>query len=609
MTFLASLMCAFIPRIMRPIFALAVSLFALMASYHLFALLHSQHLGGGVTGKTAAWDLFGLTKALKIDNLSAFVLLFVPFFGSLIILYSAGFLKNKNNTDSYDMYYPYILATIAASVGTVLSNNLLVFVGFWGFLGLMLYLLISIEGEKAKDAAKKAIIIIGGTDALMIFGIALIWKLTGTLNMDEAVIPLTSNLAIFSFILLALGAFAKAGAVPLHTWIPDSALAAPLPVMALLPASLDKLLGIYFLAKVALNIFVMEVNSAMSIFLLTIGAVTIITAVMMALVQHNMKRLLSYHAVSQVGYMVLGIGTANPIGIAGGLFHMLNNAIYKTTLFLSAGAVEKETGTTDLDSLGGLAKFMPVSFVCFLIASLSISGVPPFNGFVSKWMIYQGIIETGSTHNPLWVVWLVAAMFGSALTLASFMKLLHAVFLGQEGFKKGAKIKEVGASMRIPMVILASLCVIFGIFAFRLPIKEFILPAISVKISSTGLWQPMSATVFILIGLAIGFIIYFLGNVKNVRVAEPFIGGETLPNEERPTGTEFYNTISDIPLFGKIYKMADDKVFDIYDEGKKAASFFTGVLQRLHNGILPTYLAWCLLGMVILLLILIGMAL
>lgn len=606
MTFLASLVCAFIPPRIRPLFALGASLFTFIASYYLFTLLHPQYLGGGVTGKTAAWDLFGLTKALKIDNLSAFVLLFISFFGLIIILYSAGFLKNKNEGGSYDMYYPYILATIAASVGTVLSNNLLIFIGFWGFLGLMLYLLISIEGEKAKEAAKKAIIVIGGIDALMIFGIALIWKLTGTLNMDEAIIPLNSGLAIFSFVLLALGAFVKAGAVPLHTWIPDSAEAAPLPVAALFPASLDKLLGIYFLAKIALSIFIMEVNSAMSIFLLTIGAITIIVAVMMALIQHNMKRLLSYHAVSQVGYMVLGLGTANPIGIAGGLFHMLNNAIYKTTLFLGAGAVEKETGTTDLDSLGGLAKFMPVSFVCFLIASLAISGIPPFNGFVSKWMIYQGIIETGSTHNPLWVVWLAAAMFGSVLTLASFMKLLHAVFLGQEGTRKGTKIKEVSASMWVPMVILASLCVIFGIFAFCLPLPLFIIPAVSVRMSYTGLWQPVWAAIFISIGLILGFAMYLLGNIRNVRTVEPFIGGETLPNEERPTGTEFYNTISDIPFFGKIYKMANDKVFDIYDEGKKAASFFTGILQRLHNGILPTYLAWCLLGMVILLLILIG---
>ena len=152
---------------------------------------------------------------------------------------------------------------------------------------------------------------------------------------------------------------------------------------------------------------------------------------MMALVQHDLKRLLGYHAVSQVGYMVLGIGTGSPVGIAGGLFHMLNHAIYKSCLFFGGGAVEKSAGTTDLENLGGLARSMPVTFGTFLVASLAISGVPPLNGFASKWMIYQGIIESARGGGHLWVLWLVAAMFGSALTLASFMKVVHAVFLGQ----------------------------------------------------------------------------------------------------------------------------------------------------------------------------------
>ena len=229
--------------------------------------------------------------------------------------------------------------------------------------------------------------------------------------------------------------------MPLHTWIPDCAEKAPIPVTAFLPASLDKLLGIYLLARIVMNIFVM--NKAMNIVLLAVGAITIIAAVMMALVQHNLKKLLSYHAVSQVGYMVLGIGTANPIGIAGGIFHMLNHAIYKSCLFLSGGNVEQESKTTDLSKLGGLAKFMPITFITFLIASLSISGIPPFNGFVSKWMVYQGLVQrlTVNGERLTTIICLVAAMIGSALTLASFMKLVHATFLGQ--LAKGQTTKRI----------------------------------------------------------------------------------------------------------------------------------------------------------------------
>lgn len=210
--------------------------------------------------------------------------------------------------------------------------------------------------------------------------------------------------------------------------MPDYGEQADAPVTAFLPASLDKLLGIYLLFRAATGLF--QMNGSMQFVLLAVGAsTTVLAAVMMALVQHDLKRLLSYHAVSQVGYMLLGIGTGLPLGLAGGLFHMLNHAMYKSCLFLCAGNVETKAGTTDLDRLGGLARLMPVTFTATLIASLAISGIPPLNGFASKWMIYQGLVDLGGQGGFWWVVWLATAMFGSALTLASFVKVLHSVFL------------------------------------------------------------------------------------------------------------------------------------------------------------------------------------
>ena len=228
------------------------------------------------------------------------------------------------------------------------------------------------------------------------------------------------------------GSFTKAGAFPFHTWVPDYAKYAPASSSAYLPASLDKLLGIYFLARITTGMFIM--NEWLTLLLLSAGVISIITAVMMALVQHNYKRLLGFHAVSQVGYMILGFGLGSMIGVAAGLFHMINNALYKSGLFLSAGCVEYRTGKEDIDDLGGLSKAMPLTFIATLIFAMSISGVPPFNGFASKWMIYQGIIEFGSgtgIANKLWVVWLGLAVLGSALTLASFIKLIGGIFLGR----------------------------------------------------------------------------------------------------------------------------------------------------------------------------------
>jgi len=215
--------------------------------------------------------------------------------------------------------------------------------------------------------------------------------------------------------------------------------------------------------------------------------VTIILAVMMALVQKDYKRLLSYHAISQVGYMVLGIGTALPIGIVGGVFHMINHAMYKSTLFLTGGAVERQAGSTDLEKLGGLARSMPVTAVCFIVAAASISGVPPFNGFFSKEMVYDAALESG------WVFYAVA-LLGSFFTAASFLKLGHAAFFGKRSEPRpdrrpeggagraAVEIREAPLPMLIPMVVLAALCVFFGV-ANGFPLDRLIQPAVGAAVT------------------------------------------------------------------------------------------------------------------------------
>ncbi len=539
----------------------------------------------------------------KLDSLNGFVVLAIGLFSVLTVIYSLGFMKGKQKIFQY---YLYIILTAIASIGVVLSNHLILLLVFWGFLGLTLYLLINMGDDKSNLVAKKTFIIVGGSDALMLLGIVIIYHLTGTYQIDSIKISLASSpvspLAGFAYLCLAVACFAKAGAMPFHSWIPGCAESAPVPVVAYLPASLDKLLGIYLLARISLSLFVM--NETMNIILMFIGAFTIIAAVMMALVQHNMKRLLGYHAVSQVGYMVLGIGSGNPIGIAGGIFHMLNNSVYKQALFLISGNVEQKTGTTDLDKLGGLSKTMPLTYIAALIASLSISGVPPFNGFVSKWMVYQGLI--GQLHNTQYsirntsMVCLVAAMFGSGLTLASFMKLLHATFLGQRANgQTGKQANEVHWTMWLPAILLAAICVVFGVFANQIPLKYFILPAVT-GVTFMGTWYAGLSTLFIIIGLVLGVIIFSLKGLKpRLRQDTLFTGGETvdLELESRVSGTEFYQTIKDFGILKGIYKKAETGFFDIYEQGKAIVFGVGKFLQYLHNGILPTYLVWCLLGM------------
>ncbi len=533
--------------------------------------------------------IFG--KFLYVDGLSRFIVLGVGFFGVIVSLYSIRFMASCEEIRSY---YANIIWTIGFSILAAVSNNIMILLVAWGFLGFTLYMLINVAGPRSAAISKKTFIIIGGSDSLMILGFAIIWLMTRSLSLSELEIPINNSLSFWAFLLIAIGAFAKAGAMPFHTWIPDTAKEAHIPVTAFLPASLDKLLGIYLLARLVLNIFILD-NFTYAL-LMVVGAVTIVAAVMMALVQHDFKKLLGYHAVSQVGYMVLGLGTGSVIGIAGGLFHMLNNAIYKCCLFLTGGNVQYKSKTSDLDSLGGLAKVMPISFFSALIAALSISGVPPFNGFFSKWMVYQGLIEKGRSGGTLWIFCIVAAVIGSALTLASFIKFMHAIFLGKS---KDEKRNEVSWTMWLGPVVLAGLCIIFGIFAYHIPLRHFIIPALQGSLRFIGIWPSSQATLFLGIGILVGILIYLLGNFKGVRETDSYIGGEELAKDMKLSGTEFYNTIKEMPLIKGLYLRAERKAFDIYDQTRRIVFFFIRIFQYLHNGILPTYLVWCLLGMIV----------
>lgn len=583
----AGLVCLFIPERFKNLtrfLAFVTTLVSFAASVRIFI------------NKPVYWP--PVTFPLFIaDNLSAFVGLCISVFAFLITLYSFGFMEKNTGR-----YFGYVLMTLGGSLGAAFANDLIVLLGFWGFLAIPMYLLVAMQGTDASSStAKKSLIIIGGTDVLMLLGVALIWKIAGNFVMNNIHLNLSDPVSLAAYILMAIASFAKAGVIPFHSWVPDVAEGAPASVAAYLPASLDKLLGIYLLARISLDLFTM--NSISNLVLLSVGAITIVFAVGMALVQHDFKRLLGYHAVSQVGYMVLGIGAASPIGIAGSLFHMLNNTIYKSCLFLSAGVVEKKMQTTDLSKLGGLAKYLPVTFACFLIASISISGIPPFNGFVSKWMIYQAIIELGSSKHPLWVLWLVCAMFGSALTIASFLKLLNAVFLGRAA-EDFSFVKEANYMMIFPQIILALTCVVFGLFAFALPLSLFIIPAVGGNISYIGIWNPALATGLIVAGILLGVLMYFFIKPRQCRRVDAFIGGEDVRLLKPVSGAEFYDTFKDMKFLNIIYKKEEEKKYDIYEIGSKVTFSFSRVLQWLHNGILPTYLVWCLIGMLALFIVL-----
>ncbi|MCX6777467.1 MAG: proton-conducting transporter membrane subunit [Candidatus Micrarchaeota archaeon] len=236
-----------------------------------------------------------------------------------------------------------------------------------------------------------------------------------------------------------------------HTWMPEAYSSAPSPVSMLL-IGVKYGAGLYVLLRILSVIFGFVGTSWL---LILIGLVTMVVGVTMAMVQVDFKRMLSYHAISQLGYMVLAFGLGTPLGLVGCLFHVFNHVIYKGMLFLTAGSVYHRTGTLDVNRMGGLAKVMPFTALAFAIGALSISGVPPFNGFASKWVIYNATFQV----NPLLTA---ISLLVSALTLASYVKVFHAVCLGTGQATAG--IREVPLPMLLPMLLLALACVLVGLF-------------------------------------------------------------------------------------------------------------------------------------------------
>lgn len=542
------------------------------------------------------WLGFGLDFALRLYNFSAFIILAISGFGFLIILYSTIFMKGKSCNKQF---YAYFLLTLSFAIGAVLADNLLIMLFFWEGLLLMLFGMIYIGNQDAFRVATKAFIIVGITDLCLLLGIALTGHLAGTLTISRINLPL-GGLASVAFILLMIGAISKGGSMPFHSWIPDAATSAPLPFMALIPAAFEKLLGIYLLTRIALDIFQLTVNSWISTLLMIVGGLTIMLAVMMALIQKDYKKLLSYHAISQVGYMILGIGTALPVGIVGGLFHMINNALYKSCLFLTGGSVEKQAGTTNLEELGGLAKKMPLTFICFAVAAISISGVPPFNGFFSKELIYDAAIERG------WIFYLMAVA-GSFFTAASFLKLGHAAFLGNLKENKKA-VREAPILMLIPMMIIAAVCVLFGLYNV-LPIKLIIQPIVGEQRLQGHNFSGMPHNAM----LVIITLIVLIGAVIN----------HLFGARSRGSGLKAVDHIHYAPVLHGIYDRAEKKIFDPYEIGinltrkisqfaftcdrvidwfynvltVQLALFFSRGIRRLHDGNFSTYLIWSVLGL------------
>nr|MBP7870369.1 NADH-quinone oxidoreductase subunit L [Candidatus Saccharicenans sp.] len=359
----------------------------------------------------------GLDFVLIIDPLSIFMSIVSSFIGFLIIIYSLGYMHHE---DHQDEYYLMVVMFIGAMMGLVFSGSLVFIYLFWEIIAIACWRLIGFYRQKDYVLkADKAFLMTFGGAVVMLLGFILIYAQTGTFNltaMRGVAIPGSAVL------LILFGIFSKSATVPLHTWLPDAGVA-PTTVTALLHAAVLVKIGVYAYARLFLYTF--KIPDAWQQAVIILAVVSSLIAAGGAAVENDIKRILAYSTISQIGYIFLGLSVANPTAVSGGLLYILMHGLGKAGLFLCAGIVIHSTNKRDIREMGGLIKTMPITAISFLVCAFSVIGLPPLGGFFSKLLVIMGTIQA----NQIWIAAL--ALFTAILTMYYLMRVFALVFLGE----------------------------------------------------------------------------------------------------------------------------------------------------------------------------------
>lgn len=422
----------------------------------------------------------------EIDQLNLFFALLVVSTFLFSGIYSLKYMERDHHLGHYYTLYLMLSGSVLGLVLTGDIFNMFVMIEIMTFACVALAAFRS-QQKGALEASFKYLVIGSMGSSFTLFGITLLYAQCHTLNMAQLSSILstthtpTTTLALG---MLVAGFGVKAYLVPFHTPAADSYTVAPASVSMMFSGMVNKA-GVYGMIRLLYIIFRSMDSTAVQTLLTVIGTVTMFVGVTMALSQHDFKRLLAFHSISQIGYVITAAGLGTALGLTGGLFHAMNHTLFKGLLFLCAGAVFYATGSTNLDELGGLSKRMPKTTICFLVGAFSIAGLPPFNGFASKWMIYQATYEKAVTTGHIgYALVTVVALVVSVMTLASFIKVTQAVFFGQTPLTC-RKAKEVPFAMRLPMWIMSVLCLLTGV-CYEQVDKYLLTPAVKAAFGVTN---------------------------------------------------------------------------------------------------------------------------
>ncbi|RKY30802.1 MAG: hypothetical protein DRP68_05725 [Candidatus Omnitrophota bacterium] len=552
------------------------------------------------------FSFLGIPLILRINTLSWFFAITIQLITTFSVIFSLSYMKEK---ERLDFYYFMMLLVNAGMLGIVLAADLLSFYIFWEIMSWSAFLLISYNRGTALEAGMKYIVMsIIGSMCMLVAMISL-YTNYGTLNISQIssqISSASSGYILFIFILLLVAFGIKNATWPFHTWLPPAHSEAPSPFSAVLSGILVRM-GMYgfliiFYVILGLKLF-LNLGKGLCSFhyiLAWVGAINIVIPTFIAMFQNDSKRLLAWHGIGQGGYMVLGIAIGTSLGIVGGIFHIVNHTSYIALLFLVVGAIEYRTkGVRDLNSLGGLIKKMPITFLGALVGACGLIGVPLTNGFVSKWLIYKTLILKGYSFLAF------AALIGTWGTILSLYKFIHNIFLGQLP-EKYKDIEKAPFSMQFPIIILSLIIILFGILP-GIPLKvvnsigvSFGFKSLDVNIwgiiSETGILNLVNIFTAILVSL-IFFWIIFRSGAERVKILQDnsYAAGSYIPKDKYNYTVEFYQ-----PLFRMIKPYFRDFIDEFYSKIVETGRRLSDRIRKVYCGDLGYYVTYIVLFLAIL---------
>lgn len=446
----------------------------------LYTLGSDNPIGRGVN--------FPIRIVWEVDLFGALLALTITFVGFLAIIYSLGYMKHDTGLEKY---YTLVLVLELGMLGIVITGDIFNFYVFLEIMSIASYALVAFRNDtwEGIEAGIKYMFVGSLASSFILLGIALLYGQYGTLTMSYLAIKIAENPTLVAKVALAFligGLLFKSGAVPVHMWLADAHPAAPSSISAMLSGLVIKAGGVYAIARIIFSIFnpglhtYLRTFNAPSIDMNVIGWVIVFFACLtllvgnaMAVVQTDMKRLFAFSSVGQIGYILLGIGIgtlaygteAGELALAGAIYHIVNHALIKALLFLVAGAVIHQVGTKNLNELSGLAKRMPLTTFSFIVGAAAIIGLPPLNGFASKWIIY----ESSAMYNPILAA---IAVVGTVFSLAAYTRVLFTFLGGESERVRDAKEPEKG--MIVPMIILVAAIIVMGLLPWQISDKIMI---------------------------------------------------------------------------------------------------------------------------------------